>query len=101
MKFYEKGILFPLFLVILLTYVLDFFFSSVVDKIRVMLGSFSPQQEPYTYVMDEETTPAGILARGVYTAKTKVVLAYTSFMISARNIHVTYRVSQMFFSLHI
>lgn len=37
-----------------------------------MLGTFSPQIEPYTQIMEEETTPAGVLARGAYTAKTKV-----------------------------
>lgn len=39
-----------------------------------MLGTFSPQVAPYTHVMDEETTPSGVLARGAYTAKTKVSL---------------------------
>eukprot|EP01018_Ginkgo_biloba_P006355 Gb_41790 [translate_table: standard] len=44
-----------------------------VDNIRVMLGTYSPQQEPYTYVMEEETTPSGILARGSYSARTKFI----------------------------
>lgn len=37
-----------------------------------MLGTFSPQAEPYQHVMPEETTPSGIFARGSYSARTKV-----------------------------
>ncbi|XP_031478800.1 rho GDP-dissociation inhibitor 1-like [Nymphaea colorata] len=44
-----------------------------VDNTRVMLGTFSPQQEPYTYELEEETTPSGIFARGSYSARTKFV----------------------------
>ncbi|KAL2641661.1 hypothetical protein R1flu_009248 [Riccia fluitans] len=44
-----------------------------VDHTKVMLGTFSPQVEPYTHVMEEETTPSGVLARGAYTAKSKFV----------------------------
>ncbi|XP_031476848.1 rho GDP-dissociation inhibitor 1-like [Nymphaea colorata] len=44
-----------------------------VDSTRVMLGTFSPQQEPYTYELEEETTPSGIFARGSYSARTKFV----------------------------
>ncbi|EEF43755.1 Rho GDP-dissociation inhibitor, putative [Ricinus communis] len=44
-----------------------------VDKTKVMLGTFSPKQEPYTYELEEETTPSGIFARGSYSARTKVV----------------------------
>ncbi|KAK1404997.1 Rho GDP-dissociation inhibitor 1 [Heracleum sosnowskyi] len=42
-----------------------------VDSSKEMLGTFSPQAEPYTHVMPEETTPSGYFARGSYTAKTK------------------------------
>nr|CAB3461810.1 unnamed protein product [Digitaria exilis] len=38
---------------------------------KMMLGTFSPQQEPYIYEGEEETTPAGIFARGSYSAKLK------------------------------
>lgn len=44
-----------------------------VDNNRVMLGTFAPQHEPHIVMMDEETTPSGILARGSYSAKTKFV----------------------------
>uniref|UniRef100_A0A251V8J3 Putative rho protein GDP-dissociation inhibitor, Immunoglobulin E-set n=1 Tax=Helianthus annuus TaxID=4232 RepID=A0A251V8J3_HELAN len=44
-----------------------------VDNSKEMLGTFSPQPEPYTHVMPEEVTPSGFLARGNYTAKTKFV----------------------------
>ena len=37
-----------------------------------MLGTFSPQKEPYTYELEEETTPSGMFARGSYSARTKV-----------------------------
>ena len=40
----------------------------------MMLGTFSPQQEPYIYEGEEETTPAGIFARGSYSAKLKVTI---------------------------
>ncbi|KAI9070542.1 hypothetical protein K1719_047495 [Acacia pycnantha] len=44
-----------------------------VDNSKRMLGTFSPQQEPYTYVLEEETTPSGLFARGSYSATTKFV----------------------------
>ncbi|MBA0732354.1 hypothetical protein Gogos_016453 [Gossypium gossypioides] len=36
-----------------------------------MIGTFSPQLEPYTHEMPEETAPSGFMARGSYTAKSK------------------------------
>ncbi|KAL6592679.1 hypothetical protein ACP70R_042777 [Stipagrostis hirtigluma subsp. patula] len=42
-----------------------------VDSTKEMLGTFSPQAEPYTYLTPEETTPSGIFARGSYSARTK------------------------------
>ncbi|KAJ0988967.1 hypothetical protein J5N97_007323 [Dioscorea zingiberensis] len=44
-----------------------------VENTKVMLGTFSPQKEPYVYELEEETTPSGIFARGSYSAKTKFV----------------------------
>ncbi|XP_022734531.1 rho GDP-dissociation inhibitor 1-like [Durio zibethinus] len=44
-----------------------------VDNTKLMLGTFSPQKEPYTYELEEETTPSGLLARGTYSARTKFV----------------------------
>ncbi|KAK8489634.1 hypothetical protein V6N13_028056 [Hibiscus sabdariffa] len=44
-----------------------------VDNTKVMLGTFSPQKEPYTYELEEETTPSGFFARGSYSARTKFV----------------------------
>lgn len=43
-----------------------------VENQKVMLGTYSPQAEPYTYEAEEDTTPSGIFARGSYTAKLKV-----------------------------
>lgn len=43
-----------------------------VDSAKEMIGTFSPQLEPYSHVMPEETTPSGIFARGSYSAKSKV-----------------------------
>ncbi|KAF1864292.1 hypothetical protein Lal_00029450 [Lupinus albus] len=40
-----------------------------VDNRKKMLGTFSPQEEPYTYELEEETTPCGIFARGTYAAR--------------------------------
>ncbi|KAF8091532.1 hypothetical protein N665_0444s0045 [Sinapis alba] len=42
-----------------------------VDRGKEMLGTFSPQLEPYNHVMSEETTPSGMFARGSYSARTK------------------------------
>ncbi|CAN8269987.1 unnamed protein product [Cochlearia groenlandica] len=42
-----------------------------VDRAKEMLGTFSPQLEPYNHVMPEETTPSGMFARGSYSARTK------------------------------
>ncbi|OAY76049.1 rho GDP-dissociation inhibitor 1-like [Ananas comosus] len=44
-----------------------------VENTKVMLGTFSPQKEPYTYELEEETTPSGMFARGSYSARTKFV----------------------------
>ncbi|KAF3456994.1 hypothetical protein FNV43_RR01651 [Rhamnella rubrinervis] len=44
-----------------------------VDSTKIMLGTFSPQLEPYTCETEEETTPSGMFARGLYTARTKFV----------------------------
>ncbi|KAH7372834.1 hypothetical protein KP509_17G023500 [Ceratopteris richardii] len=44
-----------------------------VDNSKVMLGTFAPQREPHVVILEEETTPSGLLARGSYTAKTKFV----------------------------
>ncbi|KAJ3678323.1 hypothetical protein LUZ60_002126 [Juncus effusus] len=44
-----------------------------VDNTKVMLGTFSPQKEAYTYELEEETTPSGMFARGSYSARTKFV----------------------------
>ena len=38
-----------------------------------MIGTFSPQAEPYTHEMPEDTTPSGLFARGTYSARTKVL----------------------------
>ncbi|XVE51014.1 hypothetical protein DITRI_Ditri02bG0004100 [Diplodiscus trichospermus] len=42
-----------------------------VDSTKEMIGTFSPQEEPYTHEMPEETTPSGMFARGNYSAKSK------------------------------
>ncbi|XP_017974174.1 PREDICTED: rho GDP-dissociation inhibitor 1 isoform X1 [Theobroma cacao] len=44
-----------------------------VDNTKLMLGTFSPQKEPYTYDLEEDTTPSGLFARGSYSARTKFV----------------------------
>ncbi|KAD7117415.1 hypothetical protein E3N88_04683 [Mikania micrantha] len=44
-----------------------------VEKTKEMIGTFSPQQEPYTHEIHEDITPSGILARGSYSAKTKFI----------------------------
>ncbi|KAJ8759749.1 hypothetical protein K2173_009850 [Erythroxylum novogranatense] len=40
-----------------------------VDSTKEMLGTFSPQAEPYVHLLPEETTPSGIFAKGSYSAK--------------------------------
>ncbi|KAK1578802.1 hypothetical protein Q3G72_033231 [Acer saccharum] len=42
-----------------------------VDSTKKMLGTFSPQAEPYTHEIPEETTPSGMFARGSYSARSK------------------------------
>uniref|UniRef100_A0A7C8Z618 Rho GDP-dissociation inhibitor n=1 Tax=Opuntia streptacantha TaxID=393608 RepID=A0A7C8Z618_OPUST len=51
----------------------NWFTLKEVDSTKEMLGTFSPQAEPYTHEMPEDTTPSGIFARGSYTARTKFV----------------------------
>ena len=43
-----------------------------VDQSKGMLGTFAPTREPYVHTLEEETTPSGVLARGLYSAKLKV-----------------------------
>ncbi|XVF71793.1 hypothetical protein PTKIN_Ptkin12aG0067700 [Pterospermum kingtungense] len=38
---------------------------------KEMIGTFSPQLEPYKHEIPEEKAPSGFLARGSYTAKSK------------------------------
>ncbi|XWS18131.1 hypothetical protein CRYUN_Cryun32bG0015600 [Craigia yunnanensis] len=42
-----------------------------VDSTKEMIGTFSPQAEPYTHEISEETTPSGLFARGNYSARSK------------------------------
>lgn len=44
-----------------------------VDSTKEMIGTFSPQPEPYTHEMPEDTAPSGIFARGSYSARSKFV----------------------------
>uniref|UniRef100_A0A5B7A9B9 Putative rho GDP-dissociation inhibitor 1 n=1 Tax=Davidia involucrata TaxID=16924 RepID=A0A5B7A9B9_DAVIN len=44
-----------------------------VDSSKEMLGTFSPQAEPYIHEMPEEIAPSGIFARGSYSARTKFI----------------------------
>ncbi|XP_027342838.1 rho GDP-dissociation inhibitor 1-like isoform X2 [Abrus precatorius] len=44
-----------------------------VDNTKKMLGTYSPRQEPYTYELEDDTTPSGLFARGTYSARTKFV----------------------------
>lgn len=59
-----------------------------VDRTKEMLGTFSPQVEPYTYETPEEITPCGIFARGTYSARTKVssIHSVTSYFLLTREI---------------
>lgn len=43
-----------------------------VDQSKGMVGTFAPQKEPYVHTLEKETTPSGLLARGVYKANLKV-----------------------------
>ncbi|KAF5452082.1 hypothetical protein F2P56_027116 [Juglans regia] len=42
-----------------------------VDNSKKMMGTFSPQKQPYACEMEDEITPSGMLARGSYQARTK------------------------------
>ncbi|KAK2466371.1 hypothetical protein APHAL10511_002013 [Amanita phalloides] len=45
-----------------------------VDKLEQMLGSYSPQQDPYTKDFESEEAPSGVLARsGSYHVRSRVV----------------------------
>ncbi|PIN24328.1 hypothetical protein CDL12_02943 [Handroanthus impetiginosus] len=44
-----------------------------VDKSTVVLGTFSPQKKPHVFELEEETLPCGILVRGLYSARAKVI----------------------------
>lgn len=54
-----------------------------------MLGTFSPQVEPYIHEMPEETTPSGMFARGTYSARTKVTFCLLeAFLLAIREIYI-------------
>ena len=60
---------------------LDAFMTLIsVDSTKQMIGTFSPQAEPYTHKMPEETTPSGMFARGSYSARTKVSFGLFSIL---------------------
>ncbi|MCO5552697.1 hypothetical protein L7F22_006214 [Adiantum nelumboides] len=44
-----------------------------VEKTQTMLGTFGPQADPYTHILDEEIAPSGIFARGNYTTRIQFV----------------------------
>ncbi|XAR56753.1 hypothetical protein NMG60_11037339 [Bertholletia excelsa] len=44
-----------------------------VDNSKEMIGTFSPQAEPYTHEMPEDTAPSGLFARGSYSARTRFI----------------------------
>ncbi|CAL9162354.1 unnamed protein product, partial [Musa hybrid cultivar] len=48
-----------------------------VDQIKGMLGTFAPRRDPYEHLLEEETTPSGVLARGIYSAKLKVFFFFS------------------------
>jgi len=44
-----------------------------VDKTDVMVGSYAPKAEEYSYKTDVEEAPSGIIARGKYNVKSKFI----------------------------
>ncbi|XP_030463906.1 rho GDP-dissociation inhibitor 1-like [Syzygium oleosum] len=44
-----------------------------VENTKIMIGTFSPRQEPYTYELEEQIIPCGLFARGSYFVRTKFV----------------------------
>eukprot|EP00127_Corallochytrium_limacisporum_P006346 Clim_evm57s225 gene=Clim_evmTU57s225 len=54
-----------------------------VDKSEYMVGSYGPRKEPYTYKGAVEEAPAGMLARGTYTVKSK-------FIDDDKNVHLAW-----------
>ncbi|KAL3829260.1 hypothetical protein ACJIZ3_018062 [Penstemon smallii] len=44
-----------------------------IDRCTLKLGNFSPRENPYGYQLEEETLPSGMLVRGLYSARAKVV----------------------------
>ncbi|GFP94199.1 rho gdp-dissociation inhibitor 1 [Phtheirospermum japonicum] len=59
-----------------------------VDRSTVKLGTFSPQEKPHEIELEEETLPSGILFRGLYSARAKVI-NYLNLM-NWLNISITY-----------
>jgi len=44
-----------------------------IDKTDVMVGSYAPKAEDYSYKTDTEEAPSGIIARGHYNVKSKFI----------------------------
>jgi Rho GDP-dissociation inhibitor len=45
----------------------------MVLEMRSMLGTFTPQQEPYVHILAEHLIPSGAFARGPYSARTQFI----------------------------
>lgn len=41
------------------------------DKSQYMVGSYGPREEEHEYITTTEEAPKGLLARGLYTIKSK------------------------------
>ncbi|KAJ8449698.1 hypothetical protein Cgig2_001354 [Carnegiea gigantea] len=59
------------------TYIFLFLMNADVNhavcNIKKMMGTFSPREEPYTFELEEGTTPSGFFARGSFLVRSKFV----------------------------
>jgi Rho GDP-dissociation inhibitor len=45
----------------------------MVQEMRTMLGTFTPQQEAYVHILAEQLTPSGAFTRGPYSARRQFI----------------------------
>lgn len=50
-----------------------FHFSITVDKMEEMIGSYGPRAEPYEKTFASSEAPSGMMARGNYSVRSRVV----------------------------
>jgi len=58
--------------------------NHAVCNTKKMMGTFNPRDEPYTFELEEGTTPSGFFARGPFLVRSKVFFSSFFFFKDGR-----------------